>query len=659
MRRRLYQPKNAWSLLKKPGPGEGRVIGQVRYSSELQDGGYSLEEQKREIQLAAAKEQWTIVGWCEEPATSAKGDLETRPKLQALLTMDAGVTCNVIMCHESSRWTRNQGAGDRSLELLRQRQCWWQTADGQWDINKPLQEGFDIVWAITQVTNAAFIRKLSGHVKKGKRGRALDGYSNSFPMFGYRMPELILSSELGHLSEIRRRRIVYEPHPEYFPVLQRVGELLAREPPMTLPQVADELNRMGLPYWSYKYGRRPWSESILSSLLYSVYPREYAPGSGRGTIGVPDGTTVEGRHVAAWSYELCQKIDSNRALLGTNRHARPRKGLIHAFSGVIFCVHCGRPLITRTQRYGGRDVVYTYYACQTPKLLGIECAAGSNRKHCAVRTELVDQQFGVILGWLGTWGEAAIAAMKQAYDEAAGAKTDPVRESERRRTDLAKRRANLSRQHELGLLDDTQLMARLAEIRQDEAQLRTPATPVTQHWERGLEAIRAFESLGAQWREATEAREHALCHRIAYVLVQVVHFDLVQARIVGIRPKPDMYLPIKQRLEEHGWHEREPGLLWKDAPLEFGIRLARTRYDAVVEALQAGIVTSKEIAAHTGMHYNHVHAILRGMLREGSVTCERVPGSVRKHLRFTYVGPAMPEPIAARLTPIDPGLPEA
>jgi hypothetical protein len=239
------------------------VIGQVRYSSELQDGGYSLEEQKRQIQLATTAEGWELLGWCEEPAKCAKGDLDTRPKILEVLTTQAGVNCNVIMCHESSRWTRNQSAGEKSLEILRQKQCWWQTADGQWDINKPLQEGFDIAWAITQVANAGFIRKLSGHVKKGKRGRAMEGYSNSFPIFGYRMPELTISSELGQFSEMRRRRIVYEPHPEYFPALQQLGELLAREPPLTLPQVAAEMNRQGLPYWSYKYGRRPWSESII------------------------------------------------------------------------------------------------------------------------------------------------------------------------------------------------------------------------------------------------------------------------------------------------------------------------------------------------------------------------------------------------------------
>jgi hypothetical protein len=506
------------------------------------------------------------------------------------------------------------------------------------------------------VANASFIRKLSAHVRKGKRGRAIEGYSNSFAIFGYRMPELRISTELGQLSEMRRRRIVFEPHPEYFPALQVLGELLAREPPLTLPQVATEMNRLGLPYWSFKYGRRPWSESIISSLLYTVYPREFAPGSGHGSIGVPEGGIVEGKHVAAWSYELCQQIERNRTLLGTNRHASPRRGLIQAFSGFIYCIHCGRPLTTRTQRYYGRDVTYIYYACQTPKLHGIQCAAGSDRRHCAVRTELIEQQFGTVLGWLGSWPADAIAQMKATYDTMAELATDPQEEYEHQRTELAKRKANLSRQHELGLLDDTQLMARFAEIRQEEAQLQAPTTlSLRPRWEGALQTMRALESLDAQWKEASGAGEHVLCHRMAFVLVHTVYLDLLQGRIVGLRPKPDVYLPMKHRLAEHGWREREPGLLWNEVPEEFATHLTRTHYEDVVEALQAGLTTTREIAAHLGIHYNSVHLVLRRLVREGVVRGEQIPGAGRKHLRFQYFGPARPMQTEPKLRPGVPG----
>lgn len=641
MRRKLYQPKNAWTMVNKPGPGSGRVIGQVRYSSELQDGGYSIDEQKRQIQLAVDKEGWQLVGWCEEHAVSAKGELDSRPKLAELLMVHAGTLCNVVMCHESSRWTRNPAVGEKSLEILRRNQCWWQTAEGQWDINKVLQEGFDVAWAITQVQNAAFLRKLSGHVKKGKLGKAQQGYSNSFPMFGYRVPEIVISADSGQFTQARRR-IVYEPHPEYFAALQKVGTLLAQEPPLTLPQVAQDLNRLGLPYWSRRYGRRLWSESVLNTLLYRQYQREYAPGSGHGTITLATGELVEGRHVPAWSYELCQKIDANRALLGMNRHARPRKGVVRAFSGMIYCVHCGRRLVTRTQQYAAKNRLYTYYACMTPKVHGTNCPAGSSKQHCALRTEVVDRQFGTILGWLGGWSDEALAHMKQLYNAASDESVDPQQEYERKQAELARRKANLSRQHEIGLVDDAQLVARLAEIRAEEAQLHGTRVHARPRWDSALEAIRAFDSLGTQWREASDVGESGLCRRMAFALVEVVHVDLLQEKIVGIQPKPDIFLPVENRLEDHGWYLREPGVLWNDSPQELETRLVRTRYDDVVDALKAGATTIRGVSEQTGIIYPNAAAFLHRMVLEGLATSERVLSSGHLQLRFTYVGDQPP-----------------
>jgi hypothetical protein len=636
MRRKLYQPKNAWTLVNKPGPGEGRVIGQVRYSSELQDGGYSIDEQKRQIELTVDREGWTLVGWCEEPATSAKGELDTRPKLSELLMVHAGSICNVIICHESSRWTRNPAVGEKSLGLLRRSGCWWQTADGQWDINKVLQEGFDVAWAITQVQNAAFLRKLSSHVKKGKLGKAQQGYSNSFPMYGYRMPEIVLSGDNTQFTQARRR-IVYEPHPERFLVLQKVGELLAQEPPLTLPQIAQILNQQGLPYWGRRSGQRFWSDSVLNTLLYRQYQREFAPGCSHGTITLATGDLVEGKHIPAWSYELCQKIDSNRALLGANRHARPRKGVVRPFSGIITCVHCGRRLITRTQQYAAKGLTYIYYACTTPKTYGIQCPAGASNSHCAIRTEVVDQQFGTILSWLGGWSDDALEHMRRLHEAGEAQISDPQQVRTRKRAELARRKANLSRQHEIGLIDDAQLIARLSEIRAEEAQVNSAQIHERPLWNETLQAIRAFESLGAQWNEAANAREEGLCHRMAFALVQEIHLDLLQERIVGIQPKPDIFLPMKSKLERHGWYEKTQGLLWSDNPTELGVILKRTRYDNVLDALQSGLETVREIADYVGIDYRNAHAYIRRMVREGIVVSQDDHALGARRLRFSCV----------------------
>ena len=53
-----------------------------------------------------------------------------------------------------------------------------------WNINKPLSDGGAIMWAIAQGMNEDYSRKLSYHTRKGKAGKAKEGYSNGIPMTG-------------------------------------------------------------------------------------------------------------------------------------------------------------------------------------------------------------------------------------------------------------------------------------------------------------------------------------------------------------------------------------------------------------------------------------------------------------------------------------------
>lgn len=629
MKKRSAQRGSKWTLLEKPGRGEGRVIGQVRFSSELQDK-RSIAEQKENIARSAESEGWTIVGWCEEPATSAQYDeLERRPEFMRLITQDAGVACNVVMCDETSRWSRSE-VGNKALKLLRLRKCWWQTADSDWDINKPLTDGGAILWAITQSQNEDFLRKLSYHVRKGKKAKAREGYSNGNPMFGYRIPAIHAAPQLGELSEFRRRRVVYEPHPSYFPGLVRLGELLAEEPPRTLVQIAEQLNRQGFPYWSYVFGERPWSPQVVEGFMYRAYQREYKPSGGRGTVVFTNGETAEGMHVAAWPYELCTRIDNNRSLLARNRSARPRKGNIHAFSGLVYCRHCQKPLgIHPSTTYGdggrakGKAYTYVYYACDTPYRYGTPCKGSEVKRWMSMRAEVVEHQFGQILDWLGEWSIDAIEHVNTLYDQLAVKDETDAESVEKKRADLVRRRDNLSKQHEMGFLTDEQLAERMGAVIREEAQL--PSQHVmrqsTPH-----EAIGYLRGLGDQWRALVEPSDRVLRYRLASTLVSRVYLDLAKRRIVGLEFKQDLFLPARHTLQLQGWSESADlsCTLWNDH-VELPTRLTLRYYDRVLEALRQGCTTSGEIMRATGIsNYRNVNGVLRQLLREGIVTRERV-----------------------------------
>jgi DNA invertase Pin-like site-specific DNA recombinase len=203
-----------WQFLTRPGPGEGYGYWQVRYSSDNQDV-RSLNEQKDRKRAIFEREQWKLLGFIEEPELSASyDDLDYRPQFAKLITEMAGRDCNVIVCDETSRWARSAEVGHKSLRLLRERRCRWETASDDWNINKPLMDGGAIMWAITQGMNEDYSRKLSYHTRQGKAGKAKEGYSNGIPMYGYRVPEIVIPPNATAL-DIRklRSRLVYEPDP--------------------------------------------------------------------------------------------------------------------------------------------------------------------------------------------------------------------------------------------------------------------------------------------------------------------------------------------------------------------------------------------------------------------------------------------------------------
>jgi DNA invertase Pin-like site-specific DNA recombinase len=288
-----------WQLLTKPSPGEGYGYGQVRYSSVNQDI-RSLIEQRDRIKAVFAREGWRLLGFVEEPELSASyDDLDYRPQFAKLITEMAGKECNVIVCDETSRWARSAEVGHKSLRLLRERHCWWETVSDDWDINKPLTDGGAIMWAIAQGMNEDYSRKLSYHTRKGKAGKAKEGYSNGMPMYGYRVPALEIPADATALDIRRlRSRLVYEPDPRYFAGLQRLGSLAAESnPALSFREITDEVNRLGVPYFSTRYRfEDTWNEERVYGVLKREYPREFAPGNGKGTILHPDGSMTEGLH---------------------------------------------------------------------------------------------------------------------------------------------------------------------------------------------------------------------------------------------------------------------------------------------------------------------------------------------------------------------------
>jgi hypothetical protein len=275
-------------------------------------------------------------------------------------------------------------AGYASLSRLRQARVWWCTADSLWDIDKIQQDGFDIAFAVDMQMNASYIRQLSKRTIAGKEDRARAGYHNGNVMFGYLRP-LYPKPDDDAPSTWRPPRTPVRIAPETFPALVRIGELVAEG--WTDRAIADEMEKGGYLSKTARFGERLLTKDTIAAIRRSWFPRELVPGTGHGTIETPQGELVEGKHQAAWPYDLWKRMEAvmaGRVRLPTkDAQRRP-----HEFSRIIVCAGCRRCL-----RIGHGSNGLPYYR-DTSQERKLPCPATGS---LSVRSSLVFMQFGEIL----------------------------------------------------------------------------------------------------------------------------------------------------------------------------------------------------------------------------------------------------------------------
>jgi hypothetical protein len=105
-----------------------------------------------------------------------------------------------------------------------------------------------------------------------------------------------------------------------------------------------------------RFGERLLTKDTIAAIRRSWFPREFAPGRGYGTIETPSDELVEGKHQAAWPYELWQRMQE--AKMGQYRRpSRVAQHNPHEFSRIVVCAACLRPLRVAS---GGQDGLRYY-----------------------------------------------------------------------------------------------------------------------------------------------------------------------------------------------------------------------------------------------------------------------------------------------------------
>jgi hypothetical protein len=237
-------------------------------------------------------------------------------------------------------------------------------------------------------------------------------------------------------------------------------------------------------------GARPLTKDTIAAIRGSWFPREFAPGSGRGTVETPAGELVEGLHPAAWPYELWQKMVEAKA----GQYHRPRveaQRRAHAFSRIIVCASCRRPLRVTSSKG------VAYYK-DTSLVRGLSCGAYG----ClSVKGAVALEQFGAVLASVTLpeqWREAVTTRLQVAS-------TDTTHERTRaRRAELEAEQKRLALAFTKGVISEETLDEQVACIRAELVTLPLPQTRDTASLTRAaLDAGETLADLASYWGEAT------------------------------------------------------------------------------------------------------------------------------------------------------------
>ncbi|MGB8348139.1 MAG: helix-turn-helix domain-containing protein, partial [Ktedonobacteraceae bacterium] len=341
------------------------------------------------------------------------------------------------------------------------------------------------------------------------------------------------------------------PDPVTFPALVRVGELAAQG--WTDRAIADELE--GYISRTARFGERLLTKDTIAAIRRSWFPREFAPGSGHGTIDTPSGELVEGKHQAAWPYELWQRMVEVKA----SQYTRPRKDAQrhpHDFSRIIVCATCRRQLRV-TFGNNNKNILPYYRDTSVERKLPCRTAEAGN---LSVRSSFVVQQFGDILRSV----ELPIAWRDAIAERCRTEGSAEVHENERlrlRRSELEGEQKRLSNLYAKGYITEHELDEKMEHVRSELFALPLPVSHSPEYLTReAIVAGETLERMADYWNEAMPEERRDIVWSL--LNAEGLIYDLERRIIVGLQPRVAVLPVLALGLEATSMWERREDSLW-------------------------------------------------------------------------------------------------
>lgn len=336
------------------------------------------------------------------------------------------------------------------------------------------------------------------------------------------------------------------------------------------------------------------------------FPREFAPGCGHGTIETPSGELIEGRHPAAWPYDLWQRMVEAKAghYRRPNHEPRPQP---REFSRIVVCAGCRRPLRVQGQKSG------TYYQ-DTSSLRKLPCPAHG----ClSVRSDKLRHQFGNLLASVqlpASWREAIAQRCHDAEPESNSKRTLA------RIKDLEAEQKRLVAAFTKGYLSEEDLDVQVERIQAELHMLSGSASrDADDYTDAAITAGETLADMASYWSEALPEERRD----IVWALLQLngLVYDLERQAITGLISRDEM-LPVLALGLENQWEQRDGGM-WIRAkhlppkrkrdnphaplPMQYKLDLLQRRQ---VRELAGSGMSVRQLAKHFGVSRTAIWRVL-------------------------------------------------
>ena len=364
----------------------------IRYSSTMQDDGFSLQAQRRQILERAEKDGVEIIEVYSDAAISAYRN-KFRPGIQRMLSDARCHRFQVLYVHKLDRLARKLKFAIEVVDELTKYDITFTAVEQNFDRRTP--EGnfmFNMLGSLGEL----YSDNLSKETHKGKYERSLSGYHNGILPWGYE--SIVIDGK-------KTAKLL----PEKGEYLKKIFSLYATGA-YTDGELADWLNSNNLRTKRNRFFSKDTVRDMLQNVFYTgkVHyrgAREKFKKSYRNL----DGELSTGLHEAAIEEELfyrCMNLRKGRKLTKVTKQVTKKTYLL---AGIIVCDFCERRLRSQSASNGSR-----YYR-DTSKSRGFgDCIVDTDTKK-SINADEIEKELEKIISRL-TLPDSWKVELKKIYD---------------------------------------------------------------------------------------------------------------------------------------------------------------------------------------------------------------------------------------------------